>query len=44
MRTLKTVLILIAIFSFMAVSSCTNDEGEQDIEIITPEEETQEAN
>jgi len=28
-------------FMTLLVFSCTNDEGEQDVEIITPEEETQ---
>ncbi|GMN07531.1 hypothetical protein MTsPCn5_29200 [Croceitalea sp. MTPC5] len=39
---MKTLLLLIALlFSSMAMSSCTNDEGDQDVEILTPEEETQ---
>ena len=40
---MKTIFLLIALlFSSIALSSCTNDEGEQDVEIINPEEETQE--
>lgn len=39
---MKTILLLITVlFSSMAVTSCTNDEGDQDLEIITPEEEKQ---
>ncbi|MEM7487163.1 MAG: hypothetical protein AAF348_18300 [Bacteroidota bacterium] len=39
---MKTILLLITIvFSSMAVTSCTNDEGDQDLEILTPDEETQ---
>ncbi|WP_437398040.1 hypothetical protein [Flagellimonas lutimaris] len=41
---MKTILLLITlIFSAMAVSSCTNDEGDTDFEILTPEEEQQAA-
>ncbi|AEM69682.1 hypothetical protein Murru_0632 [Allomuricauda ruestringensis DSM 13258] len=37
---MKTILLLITlIFSAMAVSSCTNDEGETEFEFLTPEEE-----
>ncbi|WP_350287206.1 hypothetical protein [uncultured Croceitalea sp.] len=40
---MKTILLLVAlVFSSMAVTSCTNDEGEQDVEILNPDEETQE--
>ncbi|WP_262491958.1 hypothetical protein [Flagellimonas eckloniae] len=39
---MKIVFLLITVlFSTMAVTSCTNDEGDQDLEILTPEEETQ---
>ncbi len=39
---MKTILLLITlVFSTMAVTSCTNDEGDQDLEILTPDEETQ---
>lgn len=37
--TMKTILLLITVvFSSMAVSSCTNDEGE-DLDVITPNDE-----
>lgn len=37
---MKTILLLITlIFSVLAVSSCTNDEGETEFEFLTPEEE-----
>lgn len=40
--TMKTILLLITlIFSALAVTSCTNDEGDTDFEILTPEEEQQ---
>jgi len=36
---MKTILLLITVvFSSMAVSSCTNDEGE-DLDVITPNDE-----
>ncbi|UII74991.1 hypothetical protein LV716_12055 [Flagellimonas sp. HMM57] len=39
---MKTILLLITlVFTSMAVTSCTNDEGDQDLEILTPDEETQ---
>jgi|GEM_PF-1170217 len=39
---MKTILLLVTlIFSAMAVSSCTNDEGETEFERLTPEEEQQ---
>lgn len=35
---MKTILLLVSlVFSGMALSSCTNDEGE-DLEVLTPEE------
>lgn len=38
---MKTILLLLTvIFCVMAVSSCTNDEMEEEFEIITPEEDT----
>ena len=39
---MKTILLLISIaFTCFAVSSCTNDEGENDLDFITPDEEEQ---
>ncbi len=39
---MKTILLLISIaFTSFAVSSCTNDEGENDLDFITPDEEEQ---
>ncbi|MBO6533776.1 MAG: hypothetical protein ACE37L_02440 [Allomuricauda sp.] len=39
---MKTILLLVTlIFSAMAVSSCTNDEGDTEFEYINPEEEQQ---
>lgn len=39
---MKIILLLITIFfSSMAVTSCTNDEGETEFDHITPEEEQQ---
>ncbi|NKI33179.1 hypothetical protein [Croceivirga thetidis] len=36
---MKVILLLLTVFfTIMAVSSCTNDEGE-DLEILTPEEQ-----
>jgi len=42
---MKIILLLITVaFSSLAVSSCTNDEGNQDVEFLNPEEEqTQES-
>ncbi|MBW8243402.1 hypothetical protein K1F50_11370 [Muricauda oceani] len=41
---MKTILLLVTlIFSAMAVSSCTNDEGETEFEHLNPEEEQQAA-
>lgn len=41
---MKTILLLITVlFSSMALSSCTNDEGETEFDRITPEEEQQAA-
>lgn len=41
---MKTILLLITVlFSSMALSSCTNDEGETEFDRITPEEEQQTA-
>ncbi len=35
---MKTILLLVSlVFSGMALSSCTNDEGD-DLEVLTPEE------
>jgi hypothetical protein len=37
---MKVVLLLITVlFSSMALSSCTNDEGEGDLDILTPNDE-----
>ncbi|MCL6272490.1 DUF3836 domain-containing protein [Muricauda sp. 2012CJ35-5] len=37
---MKTVLLFITLFfAGMALSSCTNEEGENDLDFITPEEE-----
>ncbi|WP_299166953.1 hypothetical protein [uncultured Allomuricauda sp.] len=37
---MKVVLLLITVlFSSMALSSCTNDEGDSDLDIITPNDE-----
>ena len=37
---MKTIFLFISIFfAGMAMSSCTNDEGEEDIDVITPNEE-----
>ncbi|SFC12994.1 hypothetical protein SAMN04487891_106111 [Flagellimonas taeanensis] len=39
---MKTILLLITVlFSSMAISSCTNDEGETEFDRINPEEEQQ---
>ncbi|WP_168796305.1 hypothetical protein [Flagellimonas onchidii] len=39
---MKAVLLCIAVlFSFMALLGCTNDEGENDLDFITPDEEEQ---
>ncbi|MDC6366634.1 MULTISPECIES: hypothetical protein [Flavobacteriaceae] len=39
---MKIILLLITVcFASMAVTSCTNDEGENDLDFITPEEEQQ---
>ena len=39
---MKTILLLISIvFTSFAVTSCTNDEGENDLDFITPDEEEQ---
>jgi len=39
---MKTILLLVTlVFSAMAVSSCTNDEGDTEFEYINPEEEQQ---
>ncbi|AWX43765.1 hypothetical protein HME9304_00756 [Flagellimonas maritima] len=37
----EVLLIITVLFSSFAVTSCTNDEDDQDLEILTPEEETQ---
>ena len=37
----KMFLSILFIFIMILVFSCTNDEGEQDVEILTPDEETQ---
>ncbi len=37
---MKTILLLVTlIFSAMAVSSCTNDESDTELEFLNPEEE-----
>ncbi len=39
-QMMKVVLLLITVlFSSMALSSCTNDEGDSDLDIITPNDE-----
>ncbi|MBW8199918.1 hypothetical protein [Flagellimonas abyssi] len=39
---MKTILLLVTlVFSAMAVSSCTNDEGETEFEHLNPDEEQQ---
>ncbi|WP_222984859.1 hypothetical protein [Flagellimonas meishanensis] len=39
---MKTILLLISlIFTLLAVTSCTNDEGENDLDFISPDEEEQ---
>ncbi|MEX0313745.1 MAG: hypothetical protein AB3N18_06175 [Allomuricauda sp.] len=41
---MKAVLLCIAVlFSFMALLGCTNDEGENDLDFINPNEEEQTA-
>lgn len=41
---MKTVLLLITVFfSSLALSSCTNDEGDNDLDFITPNEEEENA-
>jgi len=41
---MKTILLLITIiFSSMAVSSCTNDEGDTEFNHLNPDEEQQSA-
>ena len=37
---MKTVFLLLAVFfGSLALGSCTNDEGDNDIDVITPVEE-----
>ena len=37
---MKTILLLVSlVFAGFALGSCTNDEGETEFEILTPEEE-----
>nr|WP_298999981.1 hypothetical protein [uncultured Allomuricauda sp.] len=37
---MKTILLLVSlVFAGFAVGSCTNDEGETEFEVLTPEEE-----
>ncbi len=37
---MKTILLLLTVFiTGMSVVSCTNDEGEENIDVITPNEE-----
>ncbi|WP_422348846.1 hypothetical protein [Flagellimonas sp.] len=37
---MKTVLLFITLlFSSLALSSCTNDEGDNDLDFLTPDEE-----
>lgn len=37
---MKTILLSITILvSFAALNGCTNDEGEQDVDFLNPEEE-----
>lgn len=39
-QMMKVILLLITVLlSSMALSSCTNDEGDGDLDIITPNEE-----
>lgn len=38
---MKKIVAIVSIFAFLTLQGCTNDEGDQDVEIITPEEETQ---
>lgn len=39
-QMMKVILLLITVlFSSMALSSCTNDEGDSDLDIITPNDE-----
>jgi hypothetical protein len=41
---MKTVLLFITIcFSSLALSSCTNEEGENDLDFIKPNEENENA-
>ncbi|MCE2612888.1 hypothetical protein LVD13_07890 [Flavobacteriaceae bacterium D16] len=35
------VYILIALFAVISISACTNDEGGEDLDIITPNDTTQ---
>ncbi|RNC89334.1 MAG: hypothetical protein ED555_07485 [Allomuricauda sp.] len=38
--TMKTVMLLLAVvFTSMAITGCTNDEGDEDIDVITPNDE-----
>ncbi|KPM31466.1 Hypothetical protein I595_2733 [Croceitalea dokdonensis DOKDO 023] len=42
---MKIILLLITVaFSSLAVGSCTNDEGEQEVEFLDPTEEQNMAN
>ena len=37
---MKTVMLLLAVvFTSMAITGCTNDEGDEDIDVITPNDE-----
>ena len=37
---MKTILLLVSlVFAGCALGSCTNDEGETEFEVLTPEEE-----
>ncbi|WP_375325271.1 hypothetical protein [Flagellimonas sp. GZD32] len=41
---MKTILLLVTlVMASLAVSSCTNDESETDLEFLTPDEEQQAA-
>ncbi|MDT0607981.1 hypothetical protein [Croceitalea rosinachiae] len=37
----RKYLIITTLFISIILIGCTNDEGEQDVEILTPDEETQ---
>lgn len=37
----KAVFLLMILFSSMCLNSCTNDEGNDDIDLLTPDDENE---